>query len=97
MQTSTSCLLVHDDWTELLVVPDEDNLFTPKNQRNHTFRLSSLCALVNEDGPEFEFRKPWIASTNASTADDVRVCQNFTLGGASEMFELLLVLRRQLS
>ena len=36
-ETGTSSFFVHDDWTELLVITDENDLFASEDERNHTF------------------------------------------------------------
>jgi hypothetical protein len=90
-ETSARSLLVHDNWTKLLMIADEDNLLTPKHQRDHTFWLSSLRSLVDQHRPELEFVETRITSTHASAADNIRSTQNFLLALPDQRLVLPLI------
>jgi hypothetical protein len=74
VQASACCFLVHDHWTKLLVVSDQNDLLTSQNQRDHAFWFRSLSAFIDEYSPEFEFPEPRIAGANTSTAYDIGIC-----------------------
>ena len=41
-EASSGCFLVHDDWSELLVVANQDSLFATEHKGNHTLWHESL-------------------------------------------------------
>src|SRR5690606_10880839 len=51
MKTCTGCLLIHNNRSQLLVITDQNNLFTAQYQRNHAFWLGRLSALIYQYGP----------------------------------------------
>lgn len=39
-EACTGCFLVHDDGSELLMITNEDDLFTAENERNHALFIN---------------------------------------------------------
>src|SRR6186713_126376 len=73
VKTCLGSLFVHDDRSELLMVTYQHYLLASKNQRNHAFWLCGLCGLIDEYSPKLGFGNTWIARTNASATDHIRI------------------------
>jgi hypothetical protein len=53
-QSSSGGLLVHNDWSKLLMISDKDGLFSAKNQGDHALGFRRLRRFVDQHSPELQ-------------------------------------------